>query len=222
MTAAITPLVIGVTSHRNLFAREVERLRQRVRDFFAQLQHDFPDLPLVVLSSLAEGGGQLVAEGALGVGARLVAPLPFARELYAQDFRDAGRVAFDALCERAEVLQLPLVPGNTPADVAAPGEARNRQYAQAGVFVASHCHILLALWDGRESDRLGGTAQVVRYHLDGIMPGWIERRRSHRVTLDSGDESLLYHIVCSRRGGNGESAPPLPPLQPLQARWISQ
>lgn len=222
MSAVATPLVIGVTSHRNLSAREVEPLRQRVRDFFTQLQGDFPRLPLVVLASLADGGDQLVAEEALGKGARLIAPFPFARELYAQDFGGAGQNRFESLCKRAEVLELPLVPGNTDADIAAHGDARDRQYAQAGVFVASHSHILLALWDGRESERLGGTAQVVRYHLDGIMPGWIERRHSHRVLLESGDESLLYHIVCSRHEDNGQSVPPLPPLQPGQARWISQ
>jgi hypothetical protein len=222
MNAAVTPLVIGVTSHRNLPAREIEPIRKSVRCFFAQLQLDFPGLPLVVLDSLAEGGDQLVAEQAVAMGARLIAPLPFARAVYAQDFSDAGLASFDRLCERAEVLQLPLLHGNTPAGIASQGEERDRQYAQAGVFVASHCHILLAVWDGRESDLLGGTAQVVRYHLNGIMPGWIERRHSHRVMLDSGDESLLYHIACSRAEPDGAIEPPLPPLQPTQARWISQ
>ncbi len=45
------------------------------------------------------------------------------------------------------------------------------QYAQAGIFISSHCHILLALWDGHESELLGGTAQVVSFHLQGHMPG---------------------------------------------------
>ena len=30
------------------------------------------------------------------------------------------------------------------------------------MFLCSHCHVLLALWDGKPSDQLGGTAQVVR------------------------------------------------------------
>ncbi|MGH8234640.1 MAG: hypothetical protein ACREPU_10680 [Rhodanobacteraceae bacterium] len=222
MSAVATPLVIGVTGHRNIPAHEIEPIRQRVRDFLAGLQRDFPNLPLVVLSSLAAGGDQLVAEVAQAVGARLVAPLPFARDIYTQDFGGSDRVRFDALCARAELLQLPLLPGVTVADIAERGPARDRQYAQAGVFVASHCHILLALWDGRSSDLLGGTGQVVHYLLNGIMPGWIERRQSHRVTLDSGDESLLYHIACSRSDGNGGISPPLPPLQPLQTRWISE
>ena len=188
------PLVVGVTSHRNLAASELEPIRQRVRDFFVQLKQDFPDLPLVVLSALAEGGDQLVAREALATGARLIAPLPLSPQSYADDFIDApSRAAFTDLCQRADVLQMPLLPGSTLADIAVQGEARDRQYAQAGVFIASHSHIMLALWDGRESDLLGGTAQVVRYALDGVMPGLIEHRPGAYPVLDSIDESLGYN-----------------------------
>ena len=70
-----TGLVVRVTSHRNIPARAAEAIRQRVRDFF-WLRNDYPGLPLVVLSSLAEGGDQWVAEEALVMGVRLIAPLP--------------------------------------------------------------------------------------------------------------------------------------------------
>jgi len=222
MHLADIPLVVGVTSHRNLAASEVESIRELVRDFFAQTKREFPDLPLVVLSALAEGGDQLVAREALAAGARLIAPLPLAPEAYIEDFAAADRAAFTELCQQADVVQLPLVRGSTPASIAVHGEARDRQYAQAGVFVASHCHILLTLWDGRESDLLGGTAQVVRYALHGIMPGLIERRRGARAALDSLDESIVYHIVCSRTDASGALQPPSAALAPLQTRWISQ
>jgi len=215
--------VVGITSHRNIPASQTGPIRRQVAEFFAQLRHDFPELPLVVLSALAEGGDQWVAEEALAAGARLIAPLPMPLQSYAGDFTDAAsRAAFTALCQRAEVLQLPALPGATPASIAVQGDARDRQYAQAGVFIASHSHILLAVWDGRESDLLGGTAQVVRYHLSGVMPGMIERRRDAQTALDNGDESLVFHIACSRAEGNGALQPPLPPLLPLQARWISE
>src|SRR5690242_14815852 len=179
--ANLVPLVIGVTSHRNIPAREVESIRARVRDLFAQWRRQFPHLPLVVLSALAEGGDQWVAEEGLNLGARLVAPLPLPREMYAQDFTDAAtRTAFDSLCARAHVIQLPLLPGHTLIDIAQSGLERNRQYAQAGAFVARHCHLLLAIWDGKASDKLGGTAQVVEYYLGGVMPGLIERRHDAR------------------------------------------
>ena len=217
------PLVVGVTSHRNLAADEIEPIRQRIAAFFAQLKADFPGMPLVMLSALAEGGDQLAAREALAAGARLIAPLPLLPETYREDFvDDATRDEFDQLCSHADVMQLPLLPGQTLAEIAVHGDARDRQYAQAGVFIASHCHILLALWDGKPSNLLGGTAQVVRYALDGVMPGWIERRRRERTVLNRVDESIVFHIACSRGDGQLGVATPAPGRAPLQSRWISQ
>ena len=218
--AALAPLVVGVTSHRNLAPDEIGALRARVRELLAGLQRDFPHSPLTILSPLAEGGDQLVAEEGLWLGARLVAPLPFARELYAQDFTDpAARARFESLCARAQVIELPLLTGHTHASVAAPGDERNRQYAQAGMFVARHCHLLLAIWDGKPSNQLGGTAQIVDYFLTGTPPGEFERRRDRRPHLyGGGDERLLCHLVCSRAAPGGA---PVAPLQPGQVMWRS-
>ena len=214
------PLVIGVTSHRNIPAREVDAIRQRVREFFDRLQNQFPDLPLTVLSPLAEGGDQWAAEEALAVGARLIAPLPMARAQYADDFADPGvRAHFDALCGAAEIIEVPDVPGHSlPARAIAPsGYERDLHYAQAGIYVSNHCHLLLAIWDGKQSNRLGGTAQVVRYHLTGIKPSSSERRhKEQRNFLGNDSERLVYHIVCSR---NDADWAPAPPLRPLQTWW---
>ena len=217
------PLVVGVTSHRNLAPDEIEPIRQSIAGFFAQLKADFPEMPLLMLSALAEGGDQLAAREALAAGVRLIAPLPLLPDIYREDFiDDATRQQFAELCNHANILQMPLLSGQTLAGIAVRGEARDRQYAQAGVFIASHCHILLALWDGKESNLLGGTAQVVRYALDGVMPGWIERRRSERTVLNRVDESIVFHIACSRSDGQGGMVPPAPGLAPLQSRWVSQ
>ena len=220
MSAGVTPLVIGVTSHRNIPAREIESIRACVRDLFARLQREFPHSPLIVLSALAEGGDQLVAEEALRSGARLIAPLPLPRDMYAHDFTAIDiRENFDALCAQAQVIQLPLLPGHTLTDIAQSGVARDRQYAQAGAFVARHCHLLLAIWDGKISGRLGGTAQVVQYYLGGTMPGHIERRHGlRRYQLGGGDERLVCHLVCSRDEPDG---PPQAPLQAGQVIWRS-
>ena len=212
------PLVIGVTSHRNIPAHEIDSIRQRVREFFAQLQHDFPGLPLVVLSALAEGGDQLVAQEALSAGARLIAPLPLPRELYAEDFHDPHvHAMFESLCARAQVISLPLLPSNSARGIRNSGPQRDRQYGQAGVFIARHCHLLLAVWDGKTSTQLGGTAQVVQYYLSGIMPGLVERRaNARRHLLGVGNERLVCQIVCSRDVPDG--APPAL-LQPGQVLW---
>jgi hypothetical protein len=214
---AAIPLTIGVTSHRNLVADEVESIRHAVRDFLARMRREYPGMPLVVVSALAEGGDQLVAEEALAVGARLIAPLPLARAQYAQDFTDAAaRARFNALCDAAPVLELPqLTDGAVHAPVPT-GYERDRHYAQAGVYVSDHCHILLAIWDGKPSALLGGTAQIVRYRLSGEKPALTERRRTApRNLLDDDSERLAYHIVCSRDQADGVPAPSLHPLQTL-------
>src|SRR5690348_10095289 len=131
LAPASVPLVIGVTSHRNIPAREVDLVRRRVREFLAQLQRDFPAMPLVVVSALAEGGDQLVAEEALAAGARLIAPLPLARAQYAEDFTDAAaRARFDALCDAAQVIDLSRVADVNIGTGAPTGHERDRHYAQ--------------------------------------------------------------------------------------------
>ena len=213
----MTPLVVGVTSHRDIPADEIGPVRERVRSFFAQLRETFPELPLVVLSALAEGGDQLVAEEALAIGARLIAPLPLPRRLYVDDFDDpAVRARFESLCQRAEVVLLPRLMEAPHHVIGAHGAGRDRQYAKAGVYIASHCHVLLTLWDGNEAAGLGGTAQIVHYHLTGAPPGLVLRHPHSRHVLTGSDESLLYHIVCSRDDGG-----PAAGLAPLQSGWRS-
>ncbi len=217
-SATSAAFIVGVTSHRNIPAGETEAIRRRVRALLSQLQREFPHSPLTVLSPLAEGGDQLVAEEGLDLGARLIAPLPFARERYAQDFVDPdARARFESLCARARIIELPLLPEHNPDDIAAHGPARDRHYARVGMFVARHCHLLLAIWDGKASDLTGGTAQTVAYYLTGRLPGDIERPRGRRLQMYvGGEERLLCHVVCSREQQDGA---PASPLQPGQLIW---
>ncbi|MBN8482586.1 MAG: hypothetical protein J0L88_13460 [Xanthomonadales bacterium] len=218
--ASAEPLLIGVTSHRNLVAEEIPLLREAVREFVLALRAQCPALELTVLSALAAGGDQLVAEEAFALGARVVAVLPMARAEYARDFADGvERATFEALCARATLIEMPVLDA-LDAGVADDPPTRVRQYAQAGVYIASHCHVLLALWDGRSNGRTGGTADVVAYHLDGIKPASLERRRD-QVALNPfgvGSERVALHVVCSRDQPDGA---PATPLRPLQVYWRS-
>ena len=212
------PLAIGVTSHRNIPAREEAAIRERIREFLAKLRGEFPGMPLVVLSSLAEGGDQWVAEEAIAAGIRLVAPLPLARAQYALDFDDgAARARYESLCDAAEIIEVPDLGRNKSANSAPAGHERDLHYLQAGVFISQHCHILLAIWDGKTSERTGGTGQIVRFHLTGVRPLRDDRRRNvARSALLGDDDRLAFHITCSRDEPSGA---PEPPLQPLQTFW---
>ena len=215
------PLVVGVTGHRDLVPAEVAGIRGRVREFLTHLHGEYPDRDLVVLTPLAEGADRLVAQEALALGLPVTVALPMSRALYAEDFTTAeSRRQFDRLCAAAtDLFELPLTAGNTPGFVDGHGPNRARQYAQLGVFLSAHCHILLALWDGRESSEIGGTAQVVRFHQDDVMPGFAPRSAASRLTLADDESDLVYHIVCSRdRPGHT----PAPGLEPLDCAWFTR
>ena len=214
-------LTIGLTAHRDVVAGETPRLRAQVRGFFLRLQAEFPGLPLRLVSALAEGGDQLVAEEALALGIELMVPLPMPQAEYERDFERPGSLErFRALIAQAQVRTLPMAPGNTAQTVHRRGPARNRQYAQLGMFVSSHCQILLALWDGRPSDATGGTAQVVDYHVNNAMPGFSVENVAPNLLAD--DESdLVYHVHCPRRLPHPEDGP-APPLEDARApHWIT-
>ncbi|MCC8363425.1 hypothetical protein LK996_10110 [Lysobacter sp. A6] len=196
-----TELIVGVTSHRDLDPVQLPQLRTQVREALAMLRERYPELALVVVSALAEGGDRLVAEAALDAGARLVVPLPLPLALYRQDFATAeSQHAFARLMDGAEVVQLSLAESSLDV-LATPGPARDRQYLHAGLFVANHCHVLFALWDGRDESGTGGTAQIVRYYLGGPVPGARRATDNLRQMLAGDDDSLVLHIHARRAGG---------------------
>jgi hypothetical protein len=208
-----TELVVGVTSHRDLVASDVPALRTRVRDALVSLQRSFPDLALTILSPLAEGGDRLVAEAGLALGARLIVPLALPRDWYAEDFSTPrSRAEFEHLVAQGEIVSLPM-PREGHEGLRDPGVARDRRYLLSGVYVANHCHLLIALWDGTADGGLGGTAQIVRYYLGGPLPGARRARDNLRQMLAGDDDSLALHIPVRR-----ESAPG---VMPAPARWLT-
>ena len=209
-TGFAVPLIVAVTGHRDLVAAEISGIRERVSKFLTDLRHEYPDRGVSVMSSLAEGADQLVAEEAVQLGIPLIVPLPMARELYVKDFDSVSvREKFDFLSSRAaETYELPVTPGNTIESISEYGAARDQQYAQVGVFLCAHCHVLLALWDGKYSDRLGGTGQVVRFHHDDVMPGYTSESGGSGLIIADDESDLVYHIVCSRDRADGWPAEP--------------
>lgn len=215
------PLVIAVTGHRNLVASELPEIRSRVRALLSELQTKYPYNKLKLLSPLAEGADLEVAEIALELGIGLIVPLPKSREEYVQEFQlDASKERFESCCLRAEsvftlAIDLPAVPEGIDAHT----WQRDFPYAQLGTFLSAHCHILLAIWDGHQSKHLGGTAQVVKFHHDDIMPGVTPANiATQRMLLD--DESdLVYHIVCSRDDSAHEAHPE---HEPVNVYWFTK
>ncbi|MDH3747973.1 MAG: hypothetical protein OER97_07170 [Gammaproteobacteria bacterium] len=215
------PLVIAVTGHRDLVSAELPDIRQRVTSLLQQLMENYPDRRLSVMSGLAEGADRLVAEVALDLRIDLTVPLPMAKERYLQDFETPdSRASFESLCNRAkDIFEMPLARGCTVDQISVPGPERDRQYAQLGVFLCAHCHVLLALWDGKPGGKLGGTGQVVKFHHDDIMPGYSPKTVATQQMLVDDESDLVYHIVCSRDRPNGE---PYQAFKALECAWYTK
>jgi len=215
------PLVVAVTGHRDLLDSEVEGIRERVRGLLKSLVELYPERCVRVMSPLAEGADRLVAEEALALGIDLIAPLPMAKQNYARDFASPESLQqFEDLLDRAsESFELPVARGCTTEQISIAGAERNRQYAQLGVFLCAHCHILLVLWDGKHSDELGGTGQVVKFHHDDIMPGYTSKTLATQQILVDDESDLVYHIVCSRDRTDGQ---PSHEFAPLDCSWFTK
>ncbi len=178
------PLIVGVTGHRDLVAEDVPQIRELVREVLRTLKKEYPHTPLVLLSPLAEGADQLVAEVALEaeISARLVAVLcaPPQSSLIASGVstesgesglqklaRGGSAARFQELVGRAsKVVSMPL--DDEARRLAAVDESAmaERQYELVGKYVARHSQLLIALWDG-DSSESSGTARVVAWQRDG-------------------------------------------------------
>lgn len=209
-------LTIGVTGHRDLVAGEIPALKDKVREFFLQLRNDFPDLELQLITPLAEGSDRLVADVAQELGVNLIVPLPMPQADYEKDFSSPAAVeAFRASLDKSRVIHLRMLGRARSGSLDT--EDRSHQYAQMGIFISNHSQVLLALWDGKPSREIGGTASVVNYHLTAVMPGYSVAEDSPNLLADN-ENDLVYHIVCSRDRPGGE---PKEGLSPLQTTWLT-
>ena len=209
-------LTTGVTGHRDLLADEVPALREKVRDFFIQLQGDYPDLELQLITPLAEGSDRLVADVALELGCNLIVPLPMPQAEYEKDFSSPEAVEeFRGSLKKARVIHLRLLKSDPGKSLT--HEEKAQQYAQMGIFISNHSQVLLALWDGKPASEVGGTASVVNYHLTAVMPGFSIAEDSPNLLADN-ENDLVYHIACSRDRPDGQ---PREGLSPLQTSWVT-
>jgi len=194
------PLVIAVTGHRDLVAAEIPLIRQRMEELFVDLKEEYPYNRLVIMSPLAEGADTIAAEVALDLEIDLLVPLPKPLDEYLADFNtEEARQKFRDLSTRArQIIELKYAIPPTPDGFEEDNWINSFPYAHLGTYLCAHCHILLAVWDGQESTKIGGTASVIRFHQDDIMPGLTPDTAAAQRMLVDDESDLVFHIPCSR------------------------
>lgn len=158
------PIVIGVTGHRDIPSEDYEILEKSVRKYLREdVLNKYPNSPIVFLSALAEGADRIAAQAALSEGCQLGVFLPFQQEDYLNDFdSEDSKSEFKKLVSLASFVNVVEVPVGQGAD------DRDKGYVAVGVAIARYSQCLLALWDGVDNGKAGGTSDIVKIYREGI------------------------------------------------------
>ena len=161
--------VIAVTGHRDIVITET--LKQELSRYFELLAQTHRRL--ILMTPLAQGADMLAAQIFLTLQAKysqleIIVPLPFALENYMQTYTEQEQVELKRLLKTASKVYIvpPLL-----QDV----------YSNLGAHLVTQANMLLALWDGTDNAKPGGTADVVRYAISQNLPVkhfWVERSLS--------------------------------------------
>ena len=187
------PLTIGITGHLDPRFGDTVALRDAVKRELTKIRTRCPHTPLVLLCSLARGADLLCAEAAEELGISLRAVLPLEQVEYEKDFepKDLARLRWQL--ERAQVvISLPPAAEEEPEE-----RSRDFLFRQAGIYVAEHSHILLALWDGKSEDQSDcGTAATVKAALQGA---WKPKRG---MACRNAENLPVIHVMTPREGSS--------------------
>ena len=156
---------VGLTAHRDLVPDDDTRLRCR-SGAFLRLQEQFPDLPLRLMSALTEGGDQGGRRKRWDwhrTGGALPGPGGVRTRLPG---RRVDRALPPLLARPRPVRPLARAATRRPCASAARCAIAS---TRSGMFVSSHCQVLLALWAGAPSAAPAGP-RGRRIHLRNAMP----------------------------------------------------
>ncbi|SDK99602.1 hypothetical protein SAMN04488026_10638 [Aliiruegeria lutimaris] len=201
---------IGLTGHRDIRPDALAQVRDAIRTELEALKARFSNLPIELVTGLADGADTLATEVALEIGLPVRAVLPMPRALYEADFEGAALEDFKRLAEdeRVVIEKLPLPPGET-ADLQVHGPARDALYGRLMDYLVRRSNVLVALWDGEVTGLTGGTSDVVvRYLANSDIQA--DEARPHEI-FDDADlaedrTDLVVWIKTPRQSGDPHSA----------------
>lgn len=187
-------IVIGITGHIHIAKEALETIRQELALFFSAIKQDHPNTKCILQSPLAEGADRLAAEVALEMGFVLHTPLPFAKEIYMEDFQtDSSKAEFMTLLEKAEKVFIPVNGSQF--------NSREDHYFATGCYIAQSSEILLCLWDlNKELEKRGGTAHIIRCQFNGFPERYlfpeshVKSRKTYMIYTPRDADSLMIEI----------------------------
>lgn len=212
------PVVIGVTGHRNIDERDKDELKREVAAALSEIRSACSggsgegNTPVIMLNAFARGADMLCAEVAFGMGIAVYAVLPCSEEKYIKSFTDAedAEKLRSYLAKSERVMVAPDLEKNA-AWLGSEFKmgADDYEYRQAGIYIAEHCHVLLALWDGCPPEKQFGcgTVEVINFALGHkFLDG------DHLFNPGILNDCAVLWLHARRSGGE---------KQPVRRRWLA-
>jgi hypothetical protein len=204
LITANSPLVVGVSGHRDLREDWIPQIKEQVSGFLRDLHRRLPNTQLDVLVGMADGADLLVAQVAIELGLRVEAVLPMPLKQYAVDFDAATFRVLEELLRHPRVRCIEL--SNPTPHVAAHSSRAGRDslYANLTATLVRRSSVLIAIWDGQPSPLAGGTADTVLRYV-GVRTE--ENKYDDSITIidsaaeiDAADQ-LVYWVPAARTAG---------------------
>ncbi|MEQ1580420.1 MAG: hypothetical protein ABL964_07505 [Steroidobacteraceae bacterium] len=204
----LSPLIIGVSGHRDLHPDCIERVRAEVTAFVDRLTAFLPNSQIRVMVGMAQGADLLVAQAALDRHLPVDAVLPMPLEQYADDFGAEPLLQLREMLKHPDVRCIELE-GNHAAQgesALSTQQQRDLLYVNLTDSLIRKSNLLIALWDGENSHLPGGTADTVLKYLDASP----SKGSSAELGFvdDSNDATWGHHFVywvpAPRRATTGE------------------
>lgn len=192
-------LRVGITGHGpHHLPHELLHVKEQVVDVLSQIRHITASIAekekavfrkyapkLQLISPLADGADQLVAEEAKKLGFLIHAVLPYSREEYRKEL--IAKDEFDALLEFSEksgsILELDAAPQS------------DESYERVGRVMFRQSDIVIAIWDPEAPEKRGGTAQIANEAFEsGLALIWID---------PSGEQPWCFANIENRRPVHG-------------------
>ena len=177
------PTIFSVTGHRDIHENAIPHIKEILKDTFNSFKENYSHTPAILISALAEGADMLVAEVALECGVELHVMLPYQEDAYLKSFDNTQNIQkFKDLISQASRVEV-------IADIN--HHTATESYELLGKKLADLSTILIALWDGKDTGKKGGTSEVIKYKMS--QKGKIRER--HRG-------SAVYIIYTPRDEGD--------------------
>jgi hypothetical protein len=200
-TTAFPPKVqltfrVGVVGHRpdRLDEADLVQLGTVIQEILKTIQVsvkvfacDHPGLyaddapKLIAVSPCAEGSDRIFAAQAIALGYALHCPMPFAQEVYEQDFVGSKAMEKDSLTTFRQLLeQAKRGAGLSTFELDGSRADTHKAYGHAGNVVLNQSELLVVVWDGVYGKEAGGTAETLKEAISyGVPIIWIDAQKPH-------------------------------------------